>query len=175
MKQRKGTIHFFFLLNVGRSPGEGKDYSLQYSSLENSIDCIVHGVTESRTQLSNFHFTSLHCIQIFLSLTLPRVLPTGLSIKLEGLSNCFKKKPSSNLDTAVSADLQPWSRSCHQLCNDTKSFSCDNAHHTGDVREAFFASVLVVFLLWAKEKWMRASETLSPVLKILKLQKVWFT
>ena len=27
----------------GRSPGEGKDYPLQYSGLENSMDCIVHG------------------------------------------------------------------------------------------------------------------------------------
>ena len=32
---------------LGRSPGE--DYSLQYSGLENSIDCIVHGVIKSRT------------------------------------------------------------------------------------------------------------------------------
>ena len=32
---------------LGRSPGEGKGYPLQYSSLENSIDCIVHGVKES--------------------------------------------------------------------------------------------------------------------------------
>ena len=32
-----------------RSPGEGKNYLLQYSSLENSMVCIVHGVTESRT------------------------------------------------------------------------------------------------------------------------------
>ena len=31
-----------------RSPGEGKGYPFQYSSLENSIDCIVHGVTRSR-------------------------------------------------------------------------------------------------------------------------------
>ena len=30
---------------------------LQFSGLENSIDCIVHGVTKSRTRLSNFHFT----------------------------------------------------------------------------------------------------------------------
>ena len=30
-----------------RSPGEGKSYLLQYSSLENSMDCIVHGVTKS--------------------------------------------------------------------------------------------------------------------------------
>ena len=38
------------------SPGEGKGYPLQYSGLENSMDCIVHGVTKSRTRLSNFHF-----------------------------------------------------------------------------------------------------------------------
>ena len=30
----------------GRSPGEGKGYSLQYSGLENSMDCIVHEVTK---------------------------------------------------------------------------------------------------------------------------------
>ena len=40
---------------LGRSPGEGKDYPLQYSGLENSMDCIAHGVTKSRTQLSDFH------------------------------------------------------------------------------------------------------------------------
>ena len=28
---------------LGRSPGEGKRYPLQYSGLENSMDCIVHG------------------------------------------------------------------------------------------------------------------------------------
>ena len=42
----------------GRSPGEGKGYPLQYSGLENSMDCIVHGVTKSRTWLSDFHFRS---------------------------------------------------------------------------------------------------------------------
>ena len=41
---------------LGRSPGEGKGYPLQYSGLENSMDCTVHGVTKSRTRLSNFHF-----------------------------------------------------------------------------------------------------------------------
>ena len=30
-----------------RSPGEGKGYPLQCSGLEDSIDCIVHGVAES--------------------------------------------------------------------------------------------------------------------------------
>ena len=34
---------------LGRSPGEGKDYPLQYSGLENSMDSIVHGVAKSQT------------------------------------------------------------------------------------------------------------------------------
>ena len=34
---------------LGRSPGEGKGYPLQDSGLENSMDCIVHGVAKSRT------------------------------------------------------------------------------------------------------------------------------
>ena len=41
---------------LGRSLGERKSYPLQYSGLENSTDCIVPGVTNSRTGLSNFHF-----------------------------------------------------------------------------------------------------------------------
>ena len=41
---------------LGISPGEGNGYPLQYSGLENSMDYIVHGVTNSQTQLSNFHF-----------------------------------------------------------------------------------------------------------------------
>ena len=43
---------------LGRSPGEVKGYPLQYSDLENSMDCIVHGVTKSWTRLRDFHFTS---------------------------------------------------------------------------------------------------------------------
>ena len=42
---------------LGRSPGEGKGYPLQYSGLENAMDCIVHRVTKSRTKLTDFHFT----------------------------------------------------------------------------------------------------------------------
>ena len=34
---------------LGRSPGEGKGYPLQYSGLENSMDCIVHGGAKSQT------------------------------------------------------------------------------------------------------------------------------
>ena len=31
---------------LGRSPGEQKCYPLQYSGLENSMDCIVHGLAK---------------------------------------------------------------------------------------------------------------------------------
>ena len=41
---------------LGRSPGEGKGYLLQYSGLENSMGCIVQGVAKRQTQLSDFHF-----------------------------------------------------------------------------------------------------------------------
>ena len=40
----------------GRSSGEENGYPLQYSGLENSTDCIVHGVAKNWTQLSDFQF-----------------------------------------------------------------------------------------------------------------------
>ena len=41
---------------LGRSPGEGKGYPLQYSGLEKSNDGIAHGVSNSWKWLSDFHF-----------------------------------------------------------------------------------------------------------------------
>ena len=41
---------------LGRTSGEGKGYPLQYSGLENSMDCLVHGVSKSWTQLNDFDF-----------------------------------------------------------------------------------------------------------------------
>ena len=58
---------------LGRSPGEGYGYPLQYSDLENSIDrgawqTTVHAVAKSWTQLSDFTFTfipNIHCNTIY--------------------------------------------------------------------------------------------------------------
>ena len=33
---------------LGRSPGEGKGYPLQYSGLDNTTSCIVHGVAKNQ-------------------------------------------------------------------------------------------------------------------------------
>ena len=54
---------------LGRSPGEGKGYPLQYSGLENSMECIVHGATKSRTRVSDFYFQSL--VKVFQNQLLP--------------------------------------------------------------------------------------------------------
>ena len=59
---------------LGRSPGEGKGYPLQYACLENSMDggawqATVHRVSKSRTQLSNFHFHFLFSIRNQLKIT----------------------------------------------------------------------------------------------------------
>ena len=42
---------------LGRGPGEGKGYPLQYSGLENSMNYIV---PKSRTRFRDFHFLSIN-------------------------------------------------------------------------------------------------------------------
>ena len=44
---------------LGTSPGEGNSYLLQYSGLENSMDCIVNGAAKCQTRVSDFHFHTL--------------------------------------------------------------------------------------------------------------------
>ena len=57
---------------LGRSLGKGNSYPLQYSGLENSMDCIVYGVKKSRTQLSHFDF---HVRREARPIPRPHVLP----------------------------------------------------------------------------------------------------
>ena len=56
------AVDLGLILGLRRSIGEGKGYPLQYSGLENSMNCIVHGVTKSRTRLSSFHFQVIYSI-----------------------------------------------------------------------------------------------------------------
>ena len=42
---------------LGWSLGEGNRHPVQYSGLENSRDCIVHGVAISQIRQSDFHFS----------------------------------------------------------------------------------------------------------------------
>ena len=66
---------------LGRSPREGKGYPFQYSGLENSIDCIVHGVAKSRTRLSNFHVNVIQqCLVVFNVQVINFFIKTSLSL-----------------------------------------------------------------------------------------------
>ena len=76
---------------LGRSLGEGKGYPLQYSGLENSMDCIVHGVAEldtiewlSLSSLCSSVFISLHSLSR--SIILPSLLVLTLGSHILGIS-----------------------------------------------------------------------------------------
>ena len=58
-----------------RSPGEGNNYPLQYSGLENSMSYIDHGVSKSWTWLSDSHF-------IYIKLYSKTLLPVACSISI---------------------------------------------------------------------------------------------
>ena len=55
---------------LGRHPGQGKGYPLQYSGLENTMACIVHGVTESDVTFT-FTFALVLLVHRFLSYKSP--------------------------------------------------------------------------------------------------------
>ena len=51
VKKKKSTCNagdLGLIPGLGRSPGEGKGYPLQYSGLENCMDYMDHGVTKSQ-------------------------------------------------------------------------------------------------------------------------------
>ena len=51
---------------LGRCPKEGNSYALQYSGLENSMDCVVLGVAKTQTRLSNFQKKCLYIEDIIM-------------------------------------------------------------------------------------------------------------
>ena len=65
-----------------RSTGEGNGYPLQYSGLENSMDCIVHGVTKSQTGPSDFHLHEQLSLNFFF------LMRTSLMVQRLGLRVC---------------------------------------------------------------------------------------
>ena len=90
------------ILGLGRTPGEGSGYQLQYSDLESSMDCIVHGVTKSRTRLSDFHFTEVAWIQRFIS--------SGHNLSLRGKVQCRRNSPRTRVTRQVSCFCLPTSQ-----------------------------------------------------------------
>ena len=90
---------------LGRSPGEGKGYPLQYSGLENSMDCIVHGIAKSRSRLSDFHFTmELQSVQFSRSV---------MSDSLRHHESQHARPPCPSPTPRVHPDPRPLSQWCH--------------------------------------------------------------
>ena len=84
---------------LGRSTGEAIGHSLQYSGLENSMDCIVHGVLKNQTRLSDFHFQTLDSVNLCPNSMLNSALLKPLHAYAHNLSIkgpqfcCFEKDP----------------------------------------------------------------------------------
>ena len=94
------------------SPGEGKGYPLQYSSLENSIGCIVHGVAKSRTWLSDFHFTLKIIIFLVNIIKKIRLLPHVSWMASNKVFHSYKSLVENGLNLgscrSKSESLIPW-------------------------------------------------------------------
>ena len=62
---------------LGRYPGKGKGYPLQYSGLKNSMDCIVHELQRVGRDWATFTFTYVRfghfCVLLILSFTNPQI------------------------------------------------------------------------------------------------------
>ena len=77
---------------LGRTSGEGNDNSLHHSCLENSMDrdawqAVVHRVTKSSTQLSDFHFQIQHTVFSYICIS---VSAYKLCLLLFNLLNIFR-------------------------------------------------------------------------------------
>ena len=87
-------------------PGEGKGYPLQYSGLENSMDCMVHGVTKlDRTERLSFSAV----LNIFILLRIHPLVLHLVKLKLcprETLSTpSSPRQPPFMLSVSVSGGL----------------------------------------------------------------------
>ena len=109
---------------LGKSLGEGKGYPLQHSGLENSMDCIVHGVAKSQTEqlslsLSTYSLDlvsrtcSTHPFEI-ICLLLPQATPWGKR-KSEPAQSCPTlcepvdcSPPGSSIHGILQARILEW-------------------------------------------------------------------
>ena len=73
---------------LGKPPGEGKGYPLQYSVLKNSIDCIVHENTEL-DMMSDFHFQGFLLFLFSSLIAIARTSKTMLNNSDENVHPCL--------------------------------------------------------------------------------------
>ena len=98
---------------LGRSSGEGKGYPLQYSGLENSMHCIVHGVTKSWTWLSDFQFHVL--IRASLVAQMVKRLPAMRETRVQFLGREDPLEKEMVIHTSTLAWKIPWAEEPDRL------------------------------------------------------------
>ena len=114
---------------LGRFPGEGKGYPLQFCGLENSIDCIVRGVAKSWTWLSDFN--SLSFVKITNTSMAKSTVnfwasssSTGHSGWLPGLVDSWFSPYATGCSSPVSQLIPHFSDLQHCKCPGVNSWIC---------------------------------------------------
>ena len=97
---------------LGRSPGERKGYPFQHSGLENSRECIVHGVTESDTTEQ-------------LSLSLVKNLPAKQETWVQSLGQDDPLEEEMAPHSSILAWIIPWTEEPGRL----QSMGSQRARH----------------------------------------------
>ena len=100
---------------LGGPPGEGKGYPLQYSSLENSRDYTVHGVTKSQTWLSDFHFQGVGRRSWF-------ILPMDAQLQHSALKRIFL--PLNYFDSWPKINLQYILKRVENMYSNKYRYTC---------------------------------------------------
>ena len=90
---------------LGRYPGEGNGYPLQYSGLENSIACTIHGVTKSQTWLGGLSHTSSETGYLFRT--------QGGPLERELLQVCWVRAPGCGHTSSIRPPFPPVLSSFH--------------------------------------------------------------
>ena len=98
---------------LGTFPGEENGYPLQYSGLENSVVCIIHGVEKSWTQMSDFHI----CVPVAqIVKNLPAMQETGVqSLGQEDTLEKGNGNPLQYSGLENSMDRRAWQATVHRI------------------------------------------------------------
>ena len=165
---------------LGRSPGEGIGYPLQYSGLENAMDCIVHRDAKSWTQLNDFHFRfHFHSFvrHNWATYTCPqhstlaegggresRTIQEGTSI----LDICVKteSQPGVPFDYELSSTMQTWNYYFEMWCREKKKYHVSFPNHCFP---PFSLSVfLSIFLVLLKDQIQHERQNVREVFQKLR-------
>ena len=151
---------------LGGSSGEGKGYPLQYSGLENSTDCIVHGVAKSQTQLSDFHFhfhLGIYLISLFLPLDHLRKKPVNCWCERPPLYLCVSTKVTLKVLKEKPRNLAALSSSGREFSASTCQTEFLSSSHPPSPASPFFCHTLVqANAVWGLEDSCRSSNPKVP-------------